>query len=51
MTRSTEWRAHGIDIEVEREYGLRAEGQESTGSFAVFASRTLTGTLDEMLEH
>lgn len=43
------WWAQGIAIEFELDHGLRAAGQTSRGDFAVSASKTLPGTIDDAL--
>ncbi|XBH21846.1 hypothetical protein V5R04_01055 [Jonesiaceae bacterium BS-20] len=43
------WWAQSIAIAYEQETGVRVPGQLSDGTFAANASRTLTGTMDEVL--
>lgn len=44
------WWAQSIAIAYEQETGVRVPGQLSDGTFAANASRTLSGTMDEVLE-
>ena len=47
---SKHWWAQSVAISYEQATGTRVPGQLSDGTFAANASRTLTGTMDEVLE-
>lgn len=48
-SRSPEWWAQGVTVAYEQHIGRRKVGEQCDGSFAINASKTLPGTMDEIL--
>ncbi len=48
-SRSPEWWAQGVTVAFEQHLGRRAVGERCDGSFSATVSRTLPGTMDEVL--
>lgn len=48
-SRSPEWWAQGVTVAYEQHIGRRAPGQRCTGDFSATVSKTLPGTMDEVL--